>query len=101
MFPTAGSHIYRNDAGEPMGWDSYSEPDPYDMADDYYSAMDDAGYDDEPEWESNLPLGDDGEPLRCEADIYGDGITRTRVVACRWRLRMDGTCPNQTSHLTD
>ena len=95
MFPTAGSHIYRNSEGEPTGWDSYSDPDPYDMADDYYDAME-SDYDD---WESNVPIGDDGEPLRCEADIYGNGISRTNVTACRWRLRMDGTCPNQSSHL--
>lgn len=37
MFPTANSTIYRNEAGEPIGWDSsaYDEPDfdPYDDLD--------------------------------------------------------------------
>lgn len=32
MFPTAHSTIYRNEAGEPLGWSDESsyEPDPYD-----------------------------------------------------------------------
>jgi hypothetical protein len=30
MFPGPGAQIYRNEAGEPIGWDypSYDEPDP-------------------------------------------------------------------------
>jgi hypothetical protein len=40
MFPGAGAVVYRNEAGEPLGWDYPSEPDPYDAYDedprDYY-----------------------------------------------------------------
>jgi hypothetical protein len=39
MFPGAGASVYRNDAGEPLGWDypSYDEPanpDDFDDLDD-------------------------------------------------------------------
>jgi len=34
MFPGAGAEIYRNEAGEPIGWDYPSHDDPYDP-DDY------------------------------------------------------------------
>lgn len=40
VFPGAGATVYRNDAGEPIGWsyENYDEPpemDPYDDYDDY------------------------------------------------------------------
>lgn len=37
MFPGAGAVIYRNEAGEPIGWDYPSEPEEYgsDPYDDY------------------------------------------------------------------
>jgi hypothetical protein len=95
MFPNAGSHIYRNDEGEVIGWDTdYGyEPDPDEFYDSY--GDDDGEYDEEPYEE----YGD--EEIRCEADISGNGITLTRTVVCQWRLRRDGTCPNESSHLTD
>ncbi len=36
MFPGAGAQVYRNEAGEPLGWDYPSEPDfdPFDGLDD-------------------------------------------------------------------
>jgi hypothetical protein len=39
MFPTAGAHVYYNEAGEPLGWDypSNDEPDP----DDFYERHED------------------------------------------------------------
>lgn len=43
MFPGAGAHVYRNEAGEPIGWDYPSdEPDydPYDGLDDQYEDED-------------------------------------------------------------
>jgi len=35
MFPGAGAQVYRNEAGEPIGWDYSSEPDPNEWADEY------------------------------------------------------------------
>jgi len=35
MFPGAGATVYRNEAGEPTGWDYPSEPDPNEWADEY------------------------------------------------------------------
>jgi len=35
MFPGAGAVVYRNEAGEPLGWDYPSEPDPSDSYDPY------------------------------------------------------------------
>jgi hypothetical protein len=64
MFPTANSQVYRNEAGEVLGWDNpgYDDgPDP----DDYYDQFDDGDYDQEPVDEQ---YGDDGD-LR---DHYGD-----------------------------
>ena len=51
MFPTAHSQIYRNEAGEVLGWDTPSEPDDWydpepsarEMA--YEDAYDDGRYD--------------------------------------------------------
>lgn len=43
MFPGASATVYRNEDGEPIGWDYPSEPDPGDMQDDWY---DDDWYDD-------------------------------------------------------
>lgn len=34
MFPGAGAVVYYNEAGEPLGWDYPSEPDPADLYDD-------------------------------------------------------------------
>lgn len=58
-FPTSDAHIYRNEAGEPVGWDRPAEP-PYCDICGYHHAgpcpMDD-GYvdlgDDEPECEND------------------------------------------------
>lgn len=35
MFPGAGAQVYRNEAGEPLGWDYPSDDDPGDPYDDY------------------------------------------------------------------
>lgn len=35
MFPGAGAQIYRNEAGEPIGWDYPGNDDPYDP-DEFY-----------------------------------------------------------------
>lgn len=65
-FPTAHSQVYRNEAGEVLGWDNPSyddgayDPDDY-LPDDY----DDGDYDEDPIDEQ---YGDDGD-LR---DHYGD-----------------------------
>lgn len=47
-FPTAGSQVYYNDAGEPLGWDNPGPEDPPgdDDENDYF---DDEPYDDEDE----------------------------------------------------
>lgn len=34
MFPGAGAQVYYNEAGEPLGWDYPSEPDPDDFYDE-------------------------------------------------------------------
>lgn len=34
MFPGPGAQVYYNDAGEPLGWDYPSDPDPADAYDD-------------------------------------------------------------------
>lgn len=50
MFPGAGAHVYRNEAGEPIGWDypSYDEPDPDEFyADDQYIDVDEDDSEDE------------------------------------------------------
>lgn len=44
-FPPAGAVIIRNDEGEPLGWDVPSEPDPGDIADEFYE--DERIFDDE------------------------------------------------------
>jgi hypothetical protein len=48
MFPGAGANIYRNEAGEVLGWDYPSEPDPYDYDDERPEVWDEDD-DDEPE----------------------------------------------------
>lgn len=35
MFPGANAQVYRNEAGEPMGWDYPSDPDEWYDPDDY------------------------------------------------------------------
>lgn len=35
MFPSAGAQIYRNEAGEPIGWDYPSDEEPGDFDDHY------------------------------------------------------------------
>jgi len=43
MFPGPHAHVYRNEAGEPVGWD-YPSDDAYDVS-DYYE--NDRDYDDD------------------------------------------------------
>jgi len=53
MFPGAGAQIYRNEAGEPVGWDYLSCDEGPDL-DDYYDNCDNYDEDDEgddEEWE--------------------------------------------------
>jgi hypothetical protein len=40
MFPGPGAHIYRNEAGEPLGWDYPSQDDPYDDQEAWYEDHD-------------------------------------------------------------
>lgn len=52
MFPGANAHVYRNEAGEPTGWDYPSQDDPYDPDDllpDYPDDEDLDGWDDDAE----------------------------------------------------
>lgn len=46
MFPGAGARIFKNEVGEPIGWD-YPEynPDPSQLVDDWYE--DDAAWDED------------------------------------------------------
>jgi hypothetical protein len=68
MFPSAGSIIYRNEAGEPIGWDAPGDPhndphnDPYDPDD--YLAQDDEGdeEDDEDGTAAAVDAGHTGHP---------------------------------------
>jgi hypothetical protein len=70
MFPGPGANIYRNEAGEPIGWDYPSEPDlPYDYDDDRYE---DRGLwdedDDTDETEEPPPLTVDEETWEDQED---------------------------------
>lgn len=60
MFPGANATVYRNEDGEVLGWDTYSPAD----EPDYYSEMDDYGYD-EPEC-PNIDCTDDLCDGSCE-----------------------------------
>jgi hypothetical protein len=56
MFPGAGASVYRNEAGEVLGWD-YPDDGPYDP-DDYLPGYENDDMDDEPDvWICD----DDGE----------------------------------------
>lgn len=86
MFPGAGANIYRNEAGEPLGWDypSYDEPPNPDDFD---------RYDDDPDDSDDEDGGD--EPLRCEAQARkgtGTGI-------CDRPLDTNGYCDRANDHL--
>lgn len=70
MFPGPGATIYRNEAGEPLGWDYPSDPDPYDAYDDAHGAFaaDWEGDEDEDEaWDedSREDFGWAGDPALC------------------------------------
>jgi hypothetical protein len=54
MFPGAGAHIYRNEAGEPLGWDSGDDDGPYEP-DDYLNDYDEPDDDDEGDADDDLP----------------------------------------------
>jgi hypothetical protein len=45
MFPSAGSQVYYNEEGEPLGWDSAD----YDGPQDAFDAYNDPDYDDDQE----------------------------------------------------
>lgn len=62
MFPGPGAQIYRNEAGEPVGWDtpSYDEP-PYDP-DDYLYDPDDETDDDYDDFEDDPDEDPDEDP---------------------------------------
>jgi hypothetical protein len=70
VFPGAGAQVYRNEAGEPIGWDypSYDEPD----VGDIYDAWDE-GYYDADDFDCEFCGGDcDGTcPEAVEAGAYG------------------------------
>lgn len=93
-FPTAGSSIYYNDAGEPLGWDNhrpdYDDPGDYDPGDfDPYDEDDDEGDDEDDGYDG------DEEPERCEADARrgtGTGV-------CLSPLDTNGNCGRASEHL--
>lgn len=62
MFPGAGAVIYRNEAGEPLGWDYPSEPTPHD-----YDQLDREDAWHEQQWERQEEEGADaawvGKPM--------------------------------------
>jgi len=91
---------YRNADGEPLGWGTVYDDEP-----EYGSLW---GDDESRYFGGDYPMkcrycGDhcdgDCEPVRCEADIYADGIAQTEVVACQWRIPLGKNCPNESSHL--
>jgi hypothetical protein len=55
MFPSAGANIYRNEAGEPTGWDSGDNDGPYEP-DDYLNDYEDDEDDEDDQPESHLPI---------------------------------------------
>jgi len=84
MFPGPGANIYRNEAGEPTGWDYPAEPDEADVADAYY--------DRDPQEEEDLDDRAEAEVLAEAAaeaiagDLLGDlgiGAERLRSEAAR------------------
>jgi hypothetical protein len=107
MFPTAGSEIYRNNAGEVLGWDGPSSydldgPDP----DDYYDLFGDCD-DSEDDYDygecgyCGTECDGDCEPVRCEADLpsYKDFLTGEMVSqVCQWSIPLNGECPNAGAH---
>ena len=91
MFPGAGAVIYRNEAGEPIGWDTPSEPDPYDAYDEWDDGRDcDDDDESEEEWGAGDPRGDFGH--------FGDSSRLRRVTlggegfgSRPWRVAADQT----------
>lgn len=73
MFPGANAQIYRNDAGEPLGWDTPSDepPDPEDFYDNDYDLDDE---------EPNVEEMDDGELWVEFTEEQGTGSERERVL---------------------
>lgn len=62
MFPGANAQIYRNEAGEVIGWDNPSADDPYDPDDDLDDLDDSGDCDDEDEDDPDDDIGDlDGQ----------------------------------------
>lgn len=41
MFPGANAQVYRNEAGEPLGWDYPTDPSEYAYDDDYFYDIED------------------------------------------------------------
>lgn len=67
MFPGAGAQVYRNEAGEPLGWDYPDQDGPHDPDDDLYADF--CEPDDEEESEQDCP---DTCPI-CGMDLKSDG----------------------------
>jgi hypothetical protein len=82
MFPTAGSVIYRNEAGEVLGWDTYyGDEEPYE--DDFDRDRADAYYE---EMAERAEEAEDDEDDECEGHESLDGAHMGESVYC------DGSC---------
>jgi len=84
MFPTAHSQVYRNEAGEVLGWDTPSDRDEWYDPDDYLNHDDDTDMDED---SGSKILCDHGRDYRTAQD---DG---TSVCACGQRFKTDGRTP--------
>jgi hypothetical protein len=81
MFPGANASVYRNEAGEPIGWDYPSSDDPYDP-DDYLTHDAD----------------DDDDEVEVE---WCDALARkgTGTGSCNRPLDSHGRCDRASDHI--
>ncbi len=91
MFPGPGARIYRNEAGEPLGWD-YPSDDPTDYYDSEAAAEADAAFEEaceiaeDEQYQAWLESDDyDGE---AEFEADDDRVVRrAREILAEWRQR--------------